>query len=264
MPLKPTKRYRENGILIREYEVEKESLARATPSLYIGFLPEIPFSRAATPSEDFLREGIFKRIPIIADYYVDKKVIWVTTPPRFGRQVIFICGDPVAAQHNLVVLLQKLVKQYKLRDRDIKFLFQFDDYENTIRSLIKKEYVKEEKPIEFEIEKFVPTVNIEFLQNNQWNAVAAQQIPITKIKISSNDGTIHYRVHVANSNWSAWVINNTPCGGGIIDGFQYKYEGNLQLYHRCVFSNGGTTKWTTKMPPAPYKKQIVNIEFELK
>lgn len=263
MSLNPDKRLKKNGIYLRYYNIEKELFIRTAPSIYIFWISEMEIKNT-TISEAILREGVFGRIPLIADYYVDNKSIWFTTPPRLGRQLLFICGDPIAAKDNVIKMLRQLIEEYKLKDSDIRFMFKTKQYEQDIRNSIKESCYEEEiKPIEFEPD--VPRLDVEFLQNNQWNAVAAQATPIIGIKITPNYGAISYRVHLFKNGWTNWVTNGIECGGGVpIDGFQYKYDGDLQLYHCCEFCSGGTTRWTNKMPPMQYNKCISNIKFELK
>ena len=251
------------------YQVERKEPRGATPfNLYIYQLPDLIVKSNTTLAEYFMRQqlrGLMK--PFNADYYVDHLSIWEAAPAHRKVLKIGICGTRKGIDKKVILLVTTLAKKFKIAQNQIFFFGVSEELKEKFFEKADKQKIEK---ITFEIPavkpKIIPKINCEVLINGTW------QTPdlihnFTKLKIETNIGELHYRVHHSGQTWSPWVSNG-QCAGlpfGSIDGFQFEFNSEEYIMEfRPTLQGHGALQWKSSYLQVPYGFDIINIDFRFK
>ena len=262
--LVPSKTYIKNGVKFKEYEMEKVSLSSAAPYISIFYCAALPSKRVGVAAEDLAREAIYGKIGFVSDYYVDKNGIWAITPISQAHITITLCDYQAPALGKILKLLQLLYKQHPFKQNELQCYFNNESAETYLRDNLATVGCEFHTEFEELVEESVAAkqCNWEVLQLGKWTSEPLRDYPIESIRIVAA-APLKYRVHYYRSNWGSWVQQGTETLPGIIDGFQFVYEGEGQFAYQCGFKSKPLTKWTTKSMPLPYNIPITQFNCKI-
>lgn len=259
-----SKTYIKNGIKFKEYEKEKVSLSSAAPYISIFYCAALPSKRVGVAAEDIAREAIYGKIRFVCDYYVDKNVIWNVVPTSQAHITITLCDCSAPALQKILKLLQLLYQKRNFKQNELQFYFKNSQIETYLRDNLAAVGCEFHTEFEELVEETVAAkpCSCEVRQLEQWTSTPVRDYPIDSIRIVAA-APLKYRVHYYRSNWGAWVEQGKETVPGIIDGFQFVYEGDKQFSYRCGFKTKPTTKWTFKNMPLPYNIPITQFDCKI-